>query len=516
MYLSFYGLRREPFNITPDPDFLYLSPSHKEAFAAVMYGVAKRKGFVTLTGEVGTGKTTILRAYLRRIEKSDIQPIYLFNPSLTFHELQLFLLHEMGADIRRIRPASTLRCLHLALIQAYRRNRNIAFIIDEAQNMSVETLEKLRMLSNLETTKEKLLQVVLVGQPELDQKLNLHALRQLRQRIAVHCALRPLTQAESLGYIQHRLGQAGGNADIFDPAALKAIVRHAKGIPRTLNILCDNALINGYGYQQRPVTAKIVKEAASVVLARSGRPRFKRALKLAATVAVVVAVLLVAAGRHVITADRASTEVPRLAPIEAAPVQPREAAPVEFEPVVVATPDKGLQPLVPPPAEETAGEVAAPVDAEESRSALGMMATLGPDDSWALAVDLIAARRADWPREAATAPVDGGPPDVPQGEKEESAENAVEADAEGPYFGALTGTVEAAAAPTGFPVTRLVKEGDCLLRLVADVYGRDDEKVLMLVKESNPHIFDADRILVGDTLVFPEPANGLAAIRNDS
>jgi len=276
MYLGFYGLDREPFHITPDPQFLFLSPSHKEAFASMVYGVESRKGFVEVTGEVGTGKTTILRAYLEQLDAAKVRSLYLFNPDLSFDELLQYLLHEMGIEDPKGPASVMLQALHMALIEEYRLNRNVVLIIDEAQNMPLDTLEKLRMLSNLETTRDKLIQIVLVGQPELEKKLNMHELRQLKQRIAVRVAIRPLSDTESHAYIQHRLTQAGCKfGDVFAAAALKAIVKRAQGIPRTINILCDNALIAGFGAQQMPVTLPVVKEVVADLNVRAERPYLK-------------------------------------------------------------------------------------------------------------------------------------------------------------------------------------------------------------------------------------------------
>ncbi|HPO13491.1 MAG TPA: AAA family ATPase [Candidatus Hydrogenedentes bacterium] len=290
MYLGFYGLAKEPFHITPDPDFLFLSPSHKEAFGALIYGIEQRKGFVALTGEVGTGKTTILRAYLKRIEKSSIRPIYLFNPDLTFEQLLASVLKAMGIEPKQKQTVpSMLERLHWALIHEYRQVRNVALIIDEAQNMPVETLEKLRMLSNLETTSDKLIQIVLVGQPELEKKLRDYSLRQLNQRIAVRAKVKALTRRESEEYVQHRLTLAGcARPDVFSRSALRLIIRRAKGNPRVLNIVCDNALANGFGHQAEIIGPKIVKEVMAELKPSRGRvPRWAWAAGIAAVLAVV-------------------------------------------------------------------------------------------------------------------------------------------------------------------------------------------------------------------------------------
>jgi general secretion pathway protein A len=264
MYLSYYNLKKEPFHITPDPDFLFFSESHKQALASIIYCTEKKKGFVAITGGVGLGKTTILRSYLERMDNKRLKTIYVFNPNIPFKSLVAIIFHELGIKPLSYDISDMVEQLHLALIEEYSAGNDVILIIDEAQNMPVDTLENLRMLSNLETSTDKLIQIVLIGQPELDDILNKYELRQLKQRIAIRATICPLTREESLMYIKHRLKKAGLKEGqlftIFTKSALQLIIKHAKGIPRTINILCDNALINGFGYQQCPITLAIVKE----------------------------------------------------------------------------------------------------------------------------------------------------------------------------------------------------------------------------------------------------------------
>lgn len=261
MYLSFYRLKQEPFHITPDPEFLYLSPSHREALAAIIYGIEQKKGFVAIVGAVGVGKTTILRSYLETADKQRLKTIYIFNARLTFEGLLKTIYEEMGLPIETADTVEMVNRLFQVLVDQYSQGNSVILVIDEAQNMPVETLENLRMLSNLETPKDKLIQIVLVGQPEFEETLNLNQLRQLKQRIAIRSTILPLTKTESLEYMRHRLHKAGGKAEaIFSPSALDAVIKKAGGIPRVMNILSDNALITGFGYQQKPIGAKIVKE----------------------------------------------------------------------------------------------------------------------------------------------------------------------------------------------------------------------------------------------------------------
>jgi general secretion pathway protein A len=261
MYLAYYNLKKQPFHITPDPEFLYLSPSHKEALAAIIYGIEQRKGFVTITGAVGVGKTTILRSYLERADKKHLKIIYIFNARLAFEGLLKTVYHELGLPVEGNDVVEMVNRLYEVLIEEYKQGNIVVLVIDEAQNMPVDTLESLRMISNLETSKDKLIQIVLVGQPEFAEELNQDRLRQLKQRIAVRSTILPLTKGESLEYIRFRLRKAGCNPDsIFAPGALRGITKKAHGVPRILNVLGDNALITGFGYRQKPVTKKIVRE----------------------------------------------------------------------------------------------------------------------------------------------------------------------------------------------------------------------------------------------------------------
>jgi len=261
MYLPYYNLKKQPFHITPDPEFLYLSPSHKEALAGIIYGIEQRKGFIAIIGAVGVGKTTILRSYLEGADRSHLKIIYVFHANLSFEGLIRTIYQELGVPAESDDVLELVNKLYEILIEEYKQGATVVLVIDEAQNMPVDTLENLRMLSNLETSKDKLIQIVLVGQPEFEEKLNLNVLRQLKQRLAVRSTILPLTKQESMEYIKFRLQKAGSNSRaVFTASALKKISSRAKGVPRVINILCDNSLITGFGYQKKPVPAKIVKE----------------------------------------------------------------------------------------------------------------------------------------------------------------------------------------------------------------------------------------------------------------
>jgi general secretion pathway protein A len=261
MYVAFYGLREKPFGVTPDPHFLYLAPSHRGALAELTYGVEEKKGFLLLTGEVGTGKTTLLHALLRRLD-AQTAAAFVFNSTLPFEALLEYALEDFGVSKAGDSYAQRLMALNSFLIERHRAGQNTVLIIDEAQNLSPESLEQVRLLSNFETPTEKLLQIVLVGQPELEERLALPALRQLKQRIALRCRIQRLTAGETVEYVRARLRIAGArDMGLFTPEALARVAAHAGGIPRVVNALCDHALLIGYADQERRIDRRIVDEA---------------------------------------------------------------------------------------------------------------------------------------------------------------------------------------------------------------------------------------------------------------
>ncbi|MGB0910957.1 MAG: AAA family ATPase [Nitrospirales bacterium] len=264
MYLQFFGLTEKPFHTTPDPRFLYSSSSHREALAALIYSIEQRQGFVTIIGEVGVGKTLILRAFLELVNSELDQTVYIYNSNLSFKALLREVLDELDQQPRADDVDTMIHQLQEVLIAQYRKKGTIVLLIDEAQNMPIATLENLRMLSNIETTTDKLLQIVLIGQPELDTLLSERALRQLRQRITHRATIQPLTKSESIEYIRHRLAKAGARpSSVLTKQAINSILKEAKGIPRLLNILCDATLLTGFGYQEKPISAKTAKEVIS-------------------------------------------------------------------------------------------------------------------------------------------------------------------------------------------------------------------------------------------------------------
>ena len=274
MYLEFYGLRREPFGITPDPRFLFLGPRHREALAQLQYGVQQRKGFMVLTGEAGTGKTTLLRKLMERFD-DNTACAFVFNSSLPFDGLLEFALEDLGLEKVGATRAQRLMALNEFLVTRRRAGQNTVLMIDEAQTLDISTLEHVRLLSNFETSTEKLLQILLVGQPELREKLQRPDLRQLKQRIGLRCALSPLTPEEVCAYIDTRLRVAGvPEAELFTEDAIALIAEYSGGIPRTVNILCDHCLLIGYADQERQIDRAIVEDA--VVYMEEGEPPARR------------------------------------------------------------------------------------------------------------------------------------------------------------------------------------------------------------------------------------------------
>ena len=270
MYLSFFGLSEKPFAITPDPRYLYLSERHAEALAHLLYGINESGGFIQLTGEVGSGKTTVVRTLLSRVpHHADVAVI--LNPRVTPVEFLLTICEELGLPIEaadRDSVKQMVDALNRRLLSAHAEGRRIIVIVDEAQNLSAETLEQVRLLTNLETPTQKLLQIILIGQPELRDLLDRNDLRQLAQRITGRYHLKPLSREETQGYVRHRLRVAGATGEIFTPGALRELHRLSSGIPRVINVSCDRALLGAYTREARKVSAGLVRQAAGEVYGR--------------------------------------------------------------------------------------------------------------------------------------------------------------------------------------------------------------------------------------------------------
>jgi general secretion pathway protein A len=277
MYLKFFGLLEKPFNATPDPRFLYMSPGHREALAQLYYGTQERKGFIVLTGRVGTGKTTLLHALRQRLD-GNTAVSFIFNSTLPFDDMLEYALADLGIAKREESRAQRIMAFNNFLIE--RAGQNTVLIIDEAQNLSAETMEQVRLLSNFETTTTKLLQILLVGQPELKAKLDLPELRQLKQRIGLRCQIPPLTVEEARQYIRNRLRIAGSrDLGIFTDSAIERMTEYSGGIPRLLNILADHCLLFAYADQTRRVERSSVNTAIEYL--EEGMPTQRRIMSFA-------------------------------------------------------------------------------------------------------------------------------------------------------------------------------------------------------------------------------------------
>lgn len=263
MFKKFFGLKENPFSVNPDPRYLYSTPHTEEALSCLTYGVQNRKGFILLTGEVGTGKTTLINKLLEWLQRETIPSAFIFNPRLTEEQFFDFMLADFGIASENSSKSKVLMRLNQWLLERYRTGETAVLVIDEAQTLSMAVLEEVRLLTNLETYTQKLLQIVLSGQPELEARLKQPELRQLRQRITLRSKTFPLTPEETIGYIDTRLRVAGSSGDsVFTPEAVESIHRYSGGIPRVINVLCEHSLIHAFADQQRPVTAATVAEVA--------------------------------------------------------------------------------------------------------------------------------------------------------------------------------------------------------------------------------------------------------------
>lgn len=261
MYKEFYGLKENPFNVTSDPSFLFYSRTHKEALEHLLYGIRQKKGFVTITGEIGAGKTTLCKAIINQMDETT-KTAFILNPSLSGIQLLEAILEEFGIKPEKRNKISLFKQLNSFLIDELYKNHNVVLLIDEAQNIKNSLLEEIRMLSNLETEKEKLFQIILVGQPQLLHKLNSPDLVQLKQRVAVRFHITPLDRAETGNYIYHRLNVAGSNNSIsFTEKALNSIYLYSRGIPRIINLACDRALLHAYVKELHLIDETIVTQS---------------------------------------------------------------------------------------------------------------------------------------------------------------------------------------------------------------------------------------------------------------
>jgi len=323
MYTGFFGLHEKPFSITPDPRYLFMSARHGEALAHLVYGVTESGGFVQLTGEVGTGKTTLVRSLLLNRMPDNADVAVVLNPQITAQEFLLTICEELGVQVPEQKESikALTDALNHHLLSAHAKGRRTILVVDEAQNLAPAVLEQVRLLTNLETSKQKLLQIILIGQPELRELLSRNDLRQLAQRITGRYHLEPLTREETAQYVEHRLRVAGALGEVIDSAAKKEVFRISAGVPRLINVICDRALLGAYSQESRIVTRRLIKRAAAEVSGELGGMSTARRIALATAF---VAIAVIAASIWALTRDPGSVLV--------------KSSPVAVEQAVVQTP----------------------------------------------------------------------------------------------------------------------------------------------------------------------------------
>ncbi len=358
MYNSFFNFREKPFKLVPNPEFLFLSKDHEEALAHLTYATSQGDGFVEITGEVGTGKTTLCRVFLEDLDKN-IEAAFIFNSKLDSNQLLKAIHKELGIDSRVDGPVELTHELNEFLLEKKSRGQSVILLIDEAQNLAKETLEQLRLLSNLETTKNKLLQIILVGQPELRETLDSHELRQLRQRINLSCHIHPMTFKETCEYITHRINVASRKSQtLFTPAAQKDIYKFSRGIPRLINIACDRSLLAAYSLNQKKVTRSSVRVAVNELASPgSTRDRADSFWKNRSVIAFSIAMMLglgflaftytpLKFHGNIETIPAVSSGPPELAPAEALSVPLEEPQSLSLPPVLPLLPaEESLFPI---------------------------------------------------------------------------------------------------------------------------------------------------------------------------
>ena len=475
MYRTFFGLREQPFNLTPDPKFLYLNTGYREALAAMRYGISARKGFVSLVGEAGTGKTTLLRCLLAEFGP-EVRSVLVLNPAVGFEELLSFILTDLGRPPVPATPKlELLQMLNAELLDTLARGGNVVVLIDEAQDLAIAVLEELRLLSNLETAKEKILQIVLVGQPELDGMLARPELRQLRQRIAVPARLRPLARRELASYIAARIAAAGGDGrGLFSASALWRLWRFSRGVPRLVNLACDNALVSAYAAGTRRVGWRTVGEAArDLHRPRHAIPTARRLPHLR------LGTIAVAAAVGALIGTRVSQWVTN------GVFGPRPV-PVAMEPVAVG----GASLREPAQLEPGATMPVAP----EVRAAAAPALTAASDLHAPPAARQGEPLRASQPEDSTTI-----------GETAPAAVTHPVALAVPPTVSDVAGVREpdVAVAPEQVDVVVRVVEGDFLERLARRRYGVVAPHVLEAIKRANPGLTNLDILTPGQTIVLP-------------
>ena len=368
MYTSFFGLNEPPFSITPDPRYLFMSERHGEALAHLVYGVTDSGGFVQLTGEVGTGKTTLVRTLLQNRLPDNADVAVVLNPQLSDLEFLETICEELGIADAEARGSSKalIDALNHHLLMAHADGRRVILVVDEAQNLSRDVLEQVRLLTNLETARQKLLQIILIGQPELRELLSRTDLRQLAQRITGRYHLEPLSRDETAEYIEHRLRVAGAVGEVFDSGAKREVFRLSHGVPRLINVICDRALLGAYSREARRVSRSLVRRAAAEISGKAYQPVW---LRYAPHALVTAGVLVIAAGLWSVF-DAREAPLPLAGPAAAEP----SSLPLQDETPTAADP---AAESMPPPAERVTEAEAQP-GLDESLRLAGDLTAFGP------------------------------------------------------------------------------------------------------------------------------------------
>jgi general secretion pathway protein A len=494
MYTQFYGFAEKPFNVTPDPKFLYLTASHREALAAMLYGVTERRGYIAITGEVGTGKTTLIYTLLNQLSDK-VQAVCVFHTAVTFDQLLRTILFELNLPGNGDKD-ELLRVFKTYLREQLAHDKIIALIIDEAQNLPSEVLEEIRLLSNLETEKEKLLQIVFVGQPEFERKLDSEHLRQLKQRIVIRRTIPPLIEKEITEYIEHRLKLVGSaSAEVFTAEALSLICTYSQGMPRTINTICDNAFLIGYGMGKKKIDRQIILEllrdmaipvamhadqtpvAAQAIFPPPVGPVYSSTKKIAVGIFILCLLALV-----VLLAK----EFPRETSVKPSVPMAREALQQQQQTAIVPHPE---HPETFPASEPPAPSAEKKQATETLRPAVdGKTATEPPAPAAAEAHKAIAETSA------------------PSGAGEKPSQPAAEQPAE-------AGT-EKAAAFSAFTVsfkqdlkikqTATVQKGDTIFSLARKYYQSDNRTIIDFILQANPGIRYSSIITPGERVKIPE------------
>jgi general secretion pathway protein A len=351
MYTSFFGLNEKPFAITPDPRYLFMSERHGEALAHLVYGVTESGGFVQLTGEVGTGKTTLVRSLLQSRMPSNADVAVVLNPQISAREFLATICEELGIDIPDNTDSIKLLIdrLNQHLLKAHADGRRTILVVDEAQNLAPDVLEEVRLLTNLETSRQKLLQIILIGQPELRELLARNDLRQLAQRITGRYHLEPLSRDETAQYIEHRLKVAGALGEVFDAGAKREVYKLSQGVPRLINVICDRALLGAYSLESRHVNRRMVRRAAAEITGHASKPSWPRwALPMIGAGAAIV----IATGFLVSFDKRHDVNSAQIEPVAAEAKPVIESLPATPDPQPETQPEPESQPEAEPLAEE--------------------------------------------------------------------------------------------------------------------------------------------------------------------